>query len=359
MKKTLLCVFATVISLVVFAQKTEITFAKTVHDFGTFNESDGKVTVEFEFTNSGLSPLVISRVQASCGCTTPDWTKSPVEPGKKGSITVSYNPVGRPGGFNKSISVYSNALTERVNLSIKGTVNSSGNRAANELPVVMGDLRLRTKVLQMNNVYKGTVQNREVEIQNTGKTDMKVSVENLPSYLKATVTPDLLRPNEKGKISVVFNSAACSQWGLLNDDAYIIINGNKKHTDEFQLKVVSNVIEDFSKLTADQKRKAPIMELMDRNFNLGTLKAGGKKSIRIKISNKGVNPLEIRRVSNNNPELSVKPVRLTVNGGKDANLTVDLDSKNMTPGDYRKTIALQTNDPDKSSMVIVLSWKVQ
>jgi hypothetical protein len=66
--------------------------------------------------------LVINRVQASCGCTTPTWTKEPIEPGKSGSIVVTYNPLGRPGIFVKTITVYSNATDEQTVLIIKGDV---------------------------------------------------------------------------------------------------------------------------------------------------------------------------------------------------------------------------------------------
>jgi len=73
---------------IMFAQKAVITFEKKTHDFGQINESDGKATYEFVFKNTGNGPLVVSRVQASCGCTTPTWTRQPIEPGKSGSITV-------------------------------------------------------------------------------------------------------------------------------------------------------------------------------------------------------------------------------------------------------------------------------
>jgi len=72
------------LTMVSFAQKAVINFEVKTYDFGKINEDDGKATYIFNFTNAGNSPLVVSRVQASCGCTTPTWTKEPIEPGKKG-----------------------------------------------------------------------------------------------------------------------------------------------------------------------------------------------------------------------------------------------------------------------------------
>jgi hypothetical protein len=93
-----------------------------IYDFGFINEVDGFVSHVFEILNNGEAPLVISRVIASCGCTTPQWTKEPIQPGQTGDIKVTYDPNGRPGKFTKTINVYSNGKTGSYVLTIKGEV---------------------------------------------------------------------------------------------------------------------------------------------------------------------------------------------------------------------------------------------
>jgi hypothetical protein len=78
-----------------------IHFVEKEYDFGTFRESEGNVSHDFTFTNTGKVPLIIQDVKASCGCTTPQWTKEPVLLGKTGIIRASYNPKSRLGSFNK------------------------------------------------------------------------------------------------------------------------------------------------------------------------------------------------------------------------------------------------------------------
>ncbi|MDD7437730.1 MAG: DUF1573 domain-containing protein [Bacteroidales bacterium] len=95
---------------------------ETEHDFGIFKESDGDVSHVFVVTNTGKSPLVITRVISSCGCATPSFTKEPIAPGKSGEITVVYNPTGRVYPFTKTISVYSNGKKGPLVLTIKGEV---------------------------------------------------------------------------------------------------------------------------------------------------------------------------------------------------------------------------------------------
>ena len=84
--------------------------------------SDGKRI--FEFTNTGKSPLIITRVQASCGCTVPKKPNDPIMPGEKGMIEVSYD-TKRLGGFSKAITIFSNAKNERKMIKIRGYVEKT------------------------------------------------------------------------------------------------------------------------------------------------------------------------------------------------------------------------------------------
>jgi Protein of unknown function (DUF1573) len=126
MKKHILTLILTLfaISFYSFSQNdaSTISFEEKVHDFGEFQEADGVVSYKFEFTNKGAEPLIIQRVSASCGCTTPSWTKEPVLPGEKGFVSAAYNPAHRPGQFEKTITVYSNASDPIYQLKIKGKV---------------------------------------------------------------------------------------------------------------------------------------------------------------------------------------------------------------------------------------------
>lgn len=97
-----------------------ITFNKLVHDYGAINVN-GNGDCEFEFTNTGKEPLVLTNVRSSCGCTVPSWPREPVLPGKTGVINVRYN-TSRAGMINKTVSVYSNASNSPITLQIKGSV---------------------------------------------------------------------------------------------------------------------------------------------------------------------------------------------------------------------------------------------
>ncbi|MCQ2269288.1 MAG: DUF1573 domain-containing protein [Bacteroidaceae bacterium] len=102
-------------------KQAEIKFDETTYDFGRFPESSPVQTCKFTFTNTGNDLLLIHQAVASCGCTVPKYSKEPIKPGEKGSITVTYNGKGKiPGVFKKSITLRTNAKTEMIRLYIRG-----------------------------------------------------------------------------------------------------------------------------------------------------------------------------------------------------------------------------------------------
>lgn len=102
--------------------KPSIKFAQTTHDFGKIHEKGGKVSHDFTFTNDGKGNLVITDATAQCGCTKPTFPENPIAPGKDGVVKVTYNPLGRPGSFEKTVTVKTNGHPKKTRLKIKGEV---------------------------------------------------------------------------------------------------------------------------------------------------------------------------------------------------------------------------------------------
>jgi hypothetical protein len=96
-------------------------FEELEFDFGTIAE--GKIVEHvFNFVNDGQAPLVISNVTASCGCTTPDYTKTPVNPGETGFVKVAFNSTGKPGTQAPTVSIQANTSPNVNRLRLKGNV---------------------------------------------------------------------------------------------------------------------------------------------------------------------------------------------------------------------------------------------
>jgi len=110
--------------------KQDMVFDKAVdgiiaHDFGSIVFGANGV-VDFTFMNNSSKDLIITDVKSSCNCAIPKYSKEPVKPGQRGSVTVEYN-TKLVGAFNKTVVVYSNANNSPVRLEIRGKVNPQPN----------------------------------------------------------------------------------------------------------------------------------------------------------------------------------------------------------------------------------------
>lgn len=136
MKKALFSLALMLVALVAFttanaqsSKGAKIEFSKEVHDYGNVKYgADGTCT--FEFKNTGNEPLIISEAHGSCGCTVPEWPKEPINPGKTAVLKVKYD-TNRPGNFNKTVTITSNAVNEPSKVvSIKGNVGAKPESGA-------------------------------------------------------------------------------------------------------------------------------------------------------------------------------------------------------------------------------------
>jgi hypothetical protein len=104
-------------------------FSEVEYDFGTINE--GKVVEKiFNFTNNGQAPLVISNITASCGCTSPDWTKAPVKPGETGFVKVVFNSAAKSGAQSPTVTIQANTNPTVTRLSLRGSVTAKSASGA-------------------------------------------------------------------------------------------------------------------------------------------------------------------------------------------------------------------------------------
>ncbi|EON76286.1 hypothetical protein ADIS_3414 [Lunatimonas lonarensis] len=109
------------------AETPVISFQESSVDFGNITQGD-KVQHVFKFENTGKTPLIISNVAATCGCTVPAWPKEPIAPGQGGEIKVSFNSAGKMGKQNSVVRIYSNASEPIEKVSLISNVLPKGTR---------------------------------------------------------------------------------------------------------------------------------------------------------------------------------------------------------------------------------------
>ena len=345
MKKIFSTLCMALVAVAMMAQQPVITFEKTEHDFGMINEADGRVSVVFDFKNEGMSPLVLSNVRASCGCTTPTWTKEPVEPGKKGSITVTFNPNGRPGKFSKTVTITSNASEPTTRVFIKGEVIPKSAKPVNKYTVPVGELSMKEKELNLGTILYGQHKNGELEYANLTQAEHNVELATnaADAYLINQVTLPAIKPNEVGKFVFAIETQDSKLYGPVEAYVYVVVDGKKDLSDAYKLTIKANIEEDFSQMSNEEKLQAPILETQAEWTVNSNILAGKSQKYNIYVKNSGVNQLEIRRAYCTDKNITIKPAK-PVKSGKRGVIVVDINTKGMEPGAHTREIVIISND---------------
>lgn len=340
------------------AQSVEpkISFEKTIHDFSDIKESDGKVSYEFKFTNVGSKPLVINDVKASCGCTTPTWTKNPILPGGNGFVKAEYNPAGRPGSFNKSITVSSNDPTNTTVLRIAGNVLQGEKSIEQRFPYNMGALRLEYINLSMMTMTTKEKNTKEIKIINTSDSPMKLGFKDVPEAILAVANPSTLQAGQEGVISITYDASKKNDYDYVRDWFYVKINGKDDYGN--RLMVTAKIEEDFSSLSDAEKANAPIASFPNPTFNFGTVKEGEVVKYEFPVVNEGKSNLIIRKLKTTCGCTAALPKKSIIAPGEKTYISVTFNSQGKK-GDNYKPITVITNSPTTPSETLAIRGVVE
>ncbi len=336
-------------------EKPKIVFEETSHNFGSFKESEGPQTTTFKFTNEGSVPLVLSNVRASCGCTTPKWTKEPVAPKATGEIQVSYNPKNRPGAFNKTITVNSNAENPTVVLRISGSVEQREKTLAEKYPRQIGELRAKTNYISFAQIKINDVETKTLDLINDTDNPVTIGFKSVPKHLTAKVEPETIPAHGQGVLSVTYNAKEANTYGFATHRIYLTENGSNDYKNS--IGVSATIEEDFSALTPEQLAKAPVATFPEKSFDFGDMTQGEKKEHTFSLTNDGKSDLIIRNVRSSCGCTAVAPSKKVIAPGETVPIKVTFDSRGKR-GRQSKSITVITNDPKNSTTTLRISSNV-
>ena len=331
-------------------------FAITTHDFGQIKETDGLASYKFEFTNTGATPLILKNVQASCGCTTPNWPREPILPGTKSLITVTYNPQNRPGHFEKQITVTSNGDPETLVLKIMGEVIPKPPTIEDTYPANIGGLRVKSTQIAINSVEPNKKATQTAEVFNNTDKAMSIKFSNLPGYIAIKTIPEVIQPKNKAIFEVTYDAAIKNDWGLVWDNIKFQING--KDSSAYALAISANIQEDFGKLTPEQKQNAPVIDVENPIFEFGTIKPGEKVQHEFTFKNAGKSDLVIHKVQTTCGCTVANMKTQLIKPGETSSISVSFDS-NGKSGVQDKGITVVSNDPSNSRIMLHIKGTIQ
>lgn len=357
MKKIALWIAAFILSCsMAFAQQDElVSFNEITHDFGTIYEKDGRVTCDFIITNKSSEPLLIKRVSASCGCTTPSWTKHPIEPGQSGTVTASFNPKGQSSSFSKTVSVYTNLKEEPYRLRIKGinikekspltthTAKKVEKNPADDFPLRIGNLFMKNQKLNFERINTKETKTIELEFFNNSNENMTIDYRELPKYVTTKTIPATIPSKQTGKIEVTIDASKINMQGYIQDEIRVLVDGKQKVSFPFDAMVLE-------KLNASANLSGKINV---NSYEIDLKKSGYKI---LKISNSGKNNLNIANIQSSNALFTVSKKKLVIKPNEIEEIKVSVERKNLSsPADAKLTII--SDDPSNQIIEVTVKAK--
>jgi hypothetical protein len=332
--------------------KPIISFTQKEFDFGTFPEIAGLVVHDFQFTNTGKVPLILNDVKASCGCTTPEWTKEPVLPGKSGSIRVTFNPKNRPGSFSKTIQVNSNSDLPLVTLVIKGVVIPA-EKIEDVYRYSVGPVRIQTIYAAFGEIYKGSTGKFSIKVMNTSHdTTVQLSFKQMPSYISVRMVPASLGPQQEGRIDMEYASPLQNSWDYIVDRVDLLVNG--KEVPNNRISITANIKENFDSLTTEEMARAPVVQFDETSFDFGTKSPNKVIEHVFTLTNAGKSNLYIRKVGASCGCTAVQPSKTTIAPGESTQIKTVFNPAGRE-GNQKKAITVITNDPKRSKTILWLN----
>lgn len=335
--------------------KPEMKFDSKEHDFGTFKEENGNVSYSFEFINTGKQPIIINQVRSSCGCTSPEWSKEPIAPGRKGFVKATFDPKNRPGPFNKSITVTANTNPAITILRINGNVIEREKTVADIYPREMSGLRLVNNHLSFTKVKNTEVKETSMEVYNDSDRSIKIGFKKVPAHLSIKMVPETLEPKQKGKIVAFYDASKKGDWGFVIDYLDLIVNQESNPANRFT--VSAEIVEDFTSATKGDLTNCPKVDFNNDVFDFGEITQGEKAEYTFIMKNSGKSDLIIRKTKASCGCTAIAPSSSLVKAGGETEIKVVFNS-NGKRGRQNKLITVITNDPVNSTKQLRVTGNV-
>lgn len=313
------------------------------YDFGAIAEADGVACGEFLFVNTGDEPVSVTGVHTSCGCTTAEIPRRPVNPGDTVAIAVQYDPTGRPGKFEKKVTVTFSDDVPRASLRVHGVVIGTTKTLQTRYPVDAGVMRLHSSVIPFGDVRKSAAKSDFLEVYNASRDTIVPVWSNLPDYLSVAPVDNKIAPGQQAVYNLMFSGYRSPLYGLVTDSIFI---ASGPGAEPVRIDIVGIVNEDFSRMSESDRAKAPVISVSDNRVDFGTFDLAQPATKEFTITNNGKNTLLLRRVYTADKGIDLSVDKTQIKKGKKATVTVTVSPEALGDGILNSRISIISNDPD-------------
>lgn len=351
MKHFLLSILLIGIAVTSLCAQPRITSDKKTHTMGQIPWKR-PVSVDYKITNSGDKPLVLTNITTSCACAVANWTKTPIQPGKTGTVTVTFDAKAL-GRFNKSVGIYSNAQPNLIYLNFVGEVVRKVSEFADMTDMHRyGNILIDINEIEFTDTHRGERPQLDITIVNQSDQAYEPVLMHLPSYIEMTKEPSVLQKGEKGKMTLTLNTDRLPDLGLTQTSVYLSRFAGDKVSEESEIPVSAVLLPDFSGMNRMQQRNAPVIHLSETELDFRRELFRKDKVIRtLTVTNKGKSNLEISKLQVFNSALGVDLKAAVIPPGGKTKLKVTLNKKDLQKKRHLRILMI-TNDPENPKVTI-------
>lgn len=334
-------------------ESRKIEMNEMTHDFGTLQKGD-PAEFTFTFKNVSKADVQLSNVKASCGCTTPSWTREVVKPGESGDIRVKYNS-NRVGPFTKSVTITYDTEEKPMVVYIKGKVEAPAPAVpAIAYKEVVGGLAFDQVMSNIGTLDSDKDKSLVFNVKNISphKIDFTNKFE-VGNMFNVKLDKMSLTPGQTTKITVDVLGKGFVKGGPFNETIKLYTGEADEAVKEL------NIVGNINKiLTAEEKAMLPNIEFAVTNYDGGKVLEGEKVSYAYKFVNTGKDDLIIESVKASCGCTATAPKDKVIKGGQSSEIVATFDSRGRK-GKQSKSITVKTNDPDQPSLILRLSVEVE
>lgn len=226
----------------------EAVWLNKTYNFGLFKEADGPRKGSVKLYNSGPTPITITGARPSCGCTDVEYPQDPIAPGDTVDFFFKYNPLGRPGKFDKTITVYvdGNNSSDTYTLRIKGSVLGTPESLNMLYPYEGGPLRLTQTTLVTNNIPSGESRHFFINGYNQTMDTIQPRISVADPAISVDLSTLNVAPGDIITFSIFLDTKKVGKTGSINIPMTLI--PDSRHPDKtVDLKFIGNIISSSQK----------------------------------------------------------------------------------------------------------------
>ena len=356
---------------------------KVNHDFGDIFTDQGPVNCTYTFTNISNKPILLLQAVSSCGCTTTEWTREPIQPGKTGTVKAEFDNNDGPYPFDKTVTVYVSDLKNPIVLHLRGSAHDNARPLKESYTLIIGNMGVKSLEIKAGTLSQRETKSGTVAIANVGRTPMKVEFKNVSDGLTVDVFPNPVPARSVANLTYTIQ-ASRERWGKNWYYATPVIDGREykatgripaeeQPVEDLHFYTESNnrlgigkseigfwavTKENFAGIPQETKEEMSNPSFTKSTVNFGKLASGAKTTLTFEYTNKGKRDCELFKLDADCSNVKVVEMDKTA-PGKKGKIVVELDTKGMPKGENIIALTLITNSALRPVISLQIAGTIQ